>query len=258
MKIGVTETYDPSFDIESWINRVDEFDVIYLITKNLTDELIYELTEGRLVNKKIILHLTCTGLSGTLYEPNTPSINHQFVNYHKLIQNGFLSELVVLRLDPIIPTKLGIVKAVEVLKLFDQSPIKRVRVSVLDMYPHVKDRLIELANNNPEYKQEINELFCVYHGFHCDKSIMSHIDKLLEAFSRYKFESCAEPYLKVPIESGCVNSSDLKLLNCELSDITYGHPRNGCLCLAKSQLIPGGFSRGRCPNKCIYCYIKDR
>ena len=33
--------------------------------------------------------------------------------------------------------------------------------------------------------------------------------------------------------------------------------RAGCHCLLKHQLIPGGYKRGRCPNKCLYCYLKD-
>ena len=109
-RIGVTESGEIAFNL-------DAFDRLYkaniIITKRLTDELIEKLIEHK---EKIILHLTCTGMGGTRIEPFVPKLQDTYKKFLKLIEGGFPVSQVVLRVDPIVPTKKGLLTAMSVLK----------------------------------------------------------------------------------------------------------------------------------------------
>ncbi len=109
---GTTETSDPSFHLEL-------FDILYdgniIITKRLTDKLIDKLVENK---DKCILHLTITGMAGTKLEPLVPTKEINFDKLTLLLSKGFPLEQIVLRIDPIIPTKKGIETAISVIEYF--------------------------------------------------------------------------------------------------------------------------------------------
>ncbi len=136
MKVGITEQGDAGLDF-SWINKLQEANII--ISKNLNNQLIESLIKNQ---KKIIFHLTCTGFGKTVVEPNVPSIDFTATQLAELLLKGFPIKQVVLRADPIIPTKRGISVFKTVLDTFKNFQIQRVRYSFVDMYPHVKQRFI--------------------------------------------------------------------------------------------------------------------
>ena len=82
MKIGITEAGDASLDY-TWLNKIDSCDGLILITKNVTDKFIDTILEHK---DKIILHATCTGMGGTIIEPNVPSYDKQLAQVTKLIK----------------------------------------------------------------------------------------------------------------------------------------------------------------------------
>ena len=133
-KVGITEAGEISF-------ALDAFDRLYyaniIITKRLTRGLIEKLVEHR---DKCILHLTVTGFGGSKIEPFTPPISATINNAKELLEKGFPVSQIVLRIDPIIPTKKGIDTAISVLDAFSEFGITRVRISFLDMYKHVHSR----------------------------------------------------------------------------------------------------------------------
>ena len=64
---GVTETFDPAFNL-SFFDNLYSGNII--ITKRLTNKLIDKLIEHK---DKIILHCTVTGMGGSAVEPFVPT-----------------------------------------------------------------------------------------------------------------------------------------------------------------------------------------
>lgn len=240
-EIGVTETYDPCFDF-NWINNIRPVNII--ITKGLTDKLINELLSPDCM-KSCILHLTVTGWGGTHLEPHVNTYEWSKSQFDKLINMGFNSNNIVLRLDPIVPTYEGLMRANSVLEIFNNSSISRVRVSVLDMYSHVVNRFRDASIDIP------------YSTFQAPDYMMKNTDNLLKFWTnRYNFESCAEPKLTIPEKVGCVSYKDIQLIkNDFVSIIGSSKQRSNCLCPSNKVNIMGIKPR-RCPHGCLYCYWK--
>jgi len=262
MKIGITETYDPCHCINDWIDRSSEFDMVIFITKVLSDDFIQLVTSDpnwKYDVKPSIIHITCTGWGGTSLETNVHDLDTVYNQTKKLIKLGYPKDRLVLRVDPIIPTKEGLERFYNVLNKFYDLGINRVRISVLDMYYHVVDRLKSMYSDIlKNYVLPDGNI-----GFRAKTEWFAQIDilidKIKELMPEYEFECCNEVKLLNCERVGCVSKKDLELNGLKYSKdlIPQKKQRQLCLCLAKSQLIPGGMTRGRCPNKCLYCYLKD-
>lgn len=140
MLIGITERGDAGVDF-SWEDpiRNHEVDAAVLITKCITQKFLEKVLKLHQEGYKIIVHATCTGYGGTELEPNVPNFTTQLTMIKMLLDDGFPAEQIVLRIDPIFPTVNGM-RAVRCV-LFGRDPrIQRCRISILDEYPHVKER----------------------------------------------------------------------------------------------------------------------
>lgn len=238
-KFGCTETGEIAFNLDAF-NHLYEGNLI--ITKRLTDKLIENLIENK---EKCILHLTVTGHGGDILEPLVPSIEQSYRQFKKLIELGFPLSQVVLRIDPIIPTEKGLNIALSVIDKFKDSGIKRIRISFLDMYNHVKERFKEQSLPLP------------YNTFHAPLEIrQEYVNKIKNACSIYGFdiEACGEP----GIESiSCLSQKDVDILGLTNKIILKGNSkqRHNCNCPEnKTQIL--GIKPQRCENKCLYCFWK--
>lgn len=102
-KIGITEAGDAGDDL-SWKDKVDDLDGAILITKNVNPEFSKLVVD----NKNIfVVHATTTGYGGTVLEPNVQKPSKQLQEIKNLINLGFPKERIVIRVDPIIPTRKG-------------------------------------------------------------------------------------------------------------------------------------------------------
>lgn len=239
-QVGITETGDPSFNLAIFDNLCR---ANIIVTKRLTDKLIDKLVEHK---DKCILHLTITGMGGSKLEPMVPTTEQSFKKFNYLIERGFPVKQVVLRVDPIIPTKKGTSTALGVLKMFKDSGITRVRYSSFDMYEHVKERFNK--ENIP----------LPFETFHADKLL---INAVVNVVSTAAFmmgataEACGEP----GIESvTCVSQKDIDILGLTGKIILEGNAdqRKSCGCPSnKKQLIKE--KPTQCPNACLYCFWKD-
>ena len=242
--IGITERGDAGIDFR-WVKALDEGVVpsAVVITKVLNERMIEPLIR---LKDKIILHITVTGYAKTILERNTPPVLDVYNTLLKLLELGFPKNHVVLRIDPIIPTQKGISKANSVMEQFSKE-VDRVRVSVLDMYPHVAKRFKKCKIPHP------------YDGNFQASDMM--FDALNGVFSFWeneygiKPESCAEKKLTNTLQTGCVSKYDYELLGIELPEEMEKKQRDTCLCYAKKELLTG--IACRCSNKCEYCYWKD-
>lgn len=255
MRIGITEQGDAGLDL-SWYNKLimQKYDGAILITKNANDKFIEFVLSLRTFFPNLILHIGCTGLGGTWIEPNVPDYQTQLNQLQKLLDKGFPEDHIVLRMDPIIPTTEGLQAADTVLKTFHNmhTDIKRIRISILDEYRHVKERL--KAIGKPPF----------YPGFSPTIDMMADTAILLSHYPKFQFETCAEPAFvhstRLPNvkEQGCISETDLKIfgLTPDPNMPTNMQNRNGCHCLAcKSELLNQKY---RCPHQCIYCYWRDQ
>lgn len=240
--IGITESGEIAFDLSA-------FDRLYLgniiITKRLTDKLIEKLIEHK---DKVILHLTCTGMGGSKVEPFVPTVEQTYQKFCKLLEGGFPVRQVVLRIDPIVPTEKGMDTALKVIETFFQKDhgIKRVRVSSMDMYPHVKERFEKAGFPIP------------YSTFHAPVSVRHAMVRVFERLGQEKgftVEVCGEPDLP---STSCLSQKDIDILG--LTDVIQlvgnADQRTSCSCPGnKKQLLIE--KPHKCSNGCQYCYWKD-
>ena len=250
IKIGITERGDAALDF-SWYDKLNTVSGAILITKNITDEFIHRVMQAYQNGYKLIIHATCTGWGQSIIEPNVPPYHSQLSQLKKLIRKGFPLEQCVLRIDPIFPTSNGLKRVCEVLDMaFDMQllPRMRVRISIFDEYPHVKERFRKIG-------------FVPIYGsnFYASKSMMDDVCNTLSQYD-IQFHTCAEPYLNSPdglfVHSGCISEIDLRILGLQLDLNTKVNMqnRNGCLCLScKTELLN---CKHPCKHQCIYCYWK--
>ena len=239
IKFGITEAGDAGLDF-SWADKLLIGNII--ITKHMTAT-NSKLQKLLIKNQdKIILHVTCTGYGGTKMEPNVPKPFEVYQGVRDLIKAGFPVNHIVLRTDPIIPTKNGMHHLTEVLYLFDDLGIKRVRYSFLDMYKHTAKRILDTYGKLP------------FEGFAAPKEMIDNALATIDTFREiYTFEACAE-YLSDRV--GCISKKDYEILGLDISDIKIGgFQRQACACCAgKVELLT---NKKRCPSGCLYCYWKD-
>lgn len=243
--IGITEGYDPAFanDWKEWAQNKPTI----LITKNFP-----KISKDFLGTfpSNIIFHVTCTGLSGTVFEPNTPPVDSILDSIKNL--NEYQKKHIVLRVDPICPPLFtcnefnGSEYYENIHKILTFGSINnlRIRVSFLDMYKHIWERLA----NYPLIKEHLKK----YYGddLHLPLESRKQYLDLIEKIVGRKVEVCGEPGLEC---FGCISKLDLDTLGIDLQkEVEKGMQRSACACLAlKKELIP---IKTPCPHNCIYCY----
>lgn len=251
-KIGITEAGDAGVDL-SWVDKMDSVDGAILITKCISLNFVNAVIEHK---DKIIVHATITGYGRTILEPNVPYPYEQYDAVLHLIEKGFPKEKIVIRVDPIIPTSKGCEKALNVIKTFIGMGFMRYRISVIDMYPHVRARFKEHGLPLPygdKFSPSKNQLEAI------DEVILNakqYLANLCEPLDELRIESCAEPGLTKAIPCGCISVYDLQLLN--IYDGTpvdqSGYQRKNCMCYSgKVELLE---RKQQCEHQCLYCYWK--
>ena len=135
-RVGVTEAGDAGIDL-SWVQMMGTVDGAVVITKQITHGFLDAVLDHQ---KKLIVHATLTGYGGSILEPCVPTPDEQFEAVQALVDSGFPQEKIVIRVDPLIPTEKGLGKALKVIETCMDDGFRRYRVSVLDMYRHVRNR----------------------------------------------------------------------------------------------------------------------
>lgn len=252
-KIGITEAGDAGVDF-SWVDKMDSVDGAVLVTKDVNDKFIEQVLNFK---DKVIVHATTTGFGGTVLEPFVPPKEVQLQNVLKLIDKGFKRDNIVIRVDPIIPTDKGIETAFSVFKMFMESGwFPRYRVSIVDMYPHVRKRFSDAGlplvygNNFSPSKKQVQAV----------DGMLAKVQELWNNIGdRYvSIECCAEPELSYAWEYGCISRNDLQLLGLYDFENTpeefFGYQRKNCRCYCgKTELLE---HKHPCFHQCLYCYWK--
>jgi len=245
MKIGITEAGDAGLDL-SWEAKMDSVDAAVVITKKLTPDCRAALMRHQ---GRVILHNTITGYGNTVLEPNVWDCRTSLRVLRDFCEkDGFPKRQVVVRIDPIVPTDKGLRRAEFVLRAALALGFTRFRVSVIDMYPHVRERFKKAGVPLPYYDH-----------FSPTPAMMNAVDRMLEEvwwdFPNISIEACSEQLLNV-LPGGCVSGKDLDILGIPhggLDDL--GPQRSGCRCFSGKTELLGG--KVRCGNQCLYCYWRD-
>ncbi len=220
--IGITERADPTVNFK-WVPWIRSGKPAILITKR--PDILVEFVQP---SDNIIIHCTITGLGGTPIEPKIPFAIDCLVAYHTLCKQ-FGKDRIVLRIDPIIPE----LEAIQNLTLLVKEAESRIRISFLDLYPHVKERF---AQKGISLRRDT---------FHAPYEDRLHIWEALG-----NPEVCAEPNLPC---TPCVSEKDCEILDVIPATKTKGQ-RKLCGCLANKvelcQWPP------KCTYGCLYCYWK--
>ena len=127
----------------------------------------------------------------------------------------------------------------------------RVRISILDNYPHVRDRFIK-NGLHPLYQDNFKVPATAVYKLY--QELLPYIDRGIV------FETCAELDLRNRnpniLVIGCLSNKDLELMGLPLcTEESISHQRKDCLCLGslKTELLK---NKARCPHQCLYCYWK--
>lgn len=247
VKVGITEAGDAGIDL-SWSDKISakEVDGAVLITKDCNNNFIVEALQHK---DKIVVHITCTGYGGTILEPNVPDYEYQLSQAKKLVNAGMLITNVVIRIDPIIPTKKGLEAASMVFDKAIEYGFRRFRISLIDMYPHVRERFKDAKLRLPygdNFEPSDNQIAAV------NKWLKKYNDMSPVLF----ISACAEPKLNC-LHEGCISEIDLGVMGINKEGLTAeSKQRKNCLCLScKTELLS---NKSRCPHGCLYCYCAMR
>lgn len=256
--IGITEQGDAAVD-NSWKDWVYHKNLpAILITKNpvklIVDNPYLFLKENRLGNA--ILHATITGMGNTWLEPGVPDSDYTLKRLKGLLDNGMIdSSRIVIRQDPIFVSYLinnGVAIKNKIFEIgrFAKEHNLRYRMSFLDLYPHVKERM---KFTNPSMSDDILKYQPDMHLPLKTRLEFLEILKKETGLTDTDIEVCGEPDIKC---TGCVSQKDLELFGIELPcDTTNGVQRPACACLGiKKELLS---NKHRCSHQCLYCYWKD-
>ncbi len=251
VKIGITESSDPCFD-KTWIGKIERHavDGIVIVTKGLAHDGMIEDVLHSMETLPTVLHCTCTGWGGTVVEPGVPAWEDTLAALETLIRKGFPVENVVLRIDPIIPEGSGLDRVDTILFCAGKiKGLKRVRVSVLDNYPHVRTRF---------RKEGIGILYSG--SFTAPDDELIKVIEVLQKHKRFTYEACAETKLcklsnGLIKAQGCISMKELDIMGIDREEFfTNPQNRRGCCCLScKTELLQRDHA---CPHHCLYCYWK--
>jgi hypothetical protein len=248
---GITENGDASLNYE-WESSMLDMDGAILITKKLTATFKNKLIEY--MHRPFIVHVSCTGYGKTVLEPNLDTFQTTIDHIWSLIHNaGFPAERIVLRIDPIIPTSKGIKLFERVVRYAHEKipEVNRIRVSVLDMYPHVRERFTKAGLPCPygdNYFQASPAMF---------SNLNAKIAELKEEFVDLSFESCCETKLPATTATGCVSARDYEILGLDMPNDSRKGQRKNCMCLGdKKDMLTFKYNEtgyNHCYG-CLYCY----
>lgn len=258
--IGMTEAGDAGWDL-SWydkiLNRAECLGGI-LITKAGNNPLFQQRALELLEHKPIIIHFGCTGWGHTKMETGNVNAREYLKSMRSFIDMGFPAENIVLRVDPIIPTELGLRVALPVIRMRDEiiPDVKRIRISIYDDYHAAHDEMsrrgYEPVDDNTKWKSEMERR-------PTPEQVTFVARNLIATAPDQIFECCAEPEIAQAfpdnfVWTGCLSDTDLDIMGIKKPENIgiNGQNRFGCRCLMmKKELLS---NKKRCPNNCAYCY----
>lgn len=247
MRIGITERGDGGLQIEEVLSKMSTVDGAIIVTKAPSKIWEYTFNGGKLPENTVI-HCTVTGFGRTWVEPGVKEWDYE-LGAAKMLKDLIGSERCVLRVDPLWVVGGGvrgiIGRQALVLSEGAMAAFTRLRISFLDMYPHVRQRIANAGHEDTIY----------FDGTHAPyewrENVLLQIKTNL--YQTASVEVCGEPDMTC---SGCVSQRDIEAMGLTIDGLSgeMCGQRTACRCLAeKMELLT---KRGQCAHQCIYCYWK--
>lgn len=268
MKIGITEHGDAACSL-IWANKCKKrmVDGAVIITKKLTEEVRNNIIELHRQGFPLVLHATITGWGGSYLEPGVWEYKQSVGALKSLIDDGFPASHVVIRIDPMFPNASGIQRVRDVLTyvqeqgLFQAGNGIRLRMSVYDEYPHIRERLARLGMK-PMYGGFFyaprHMMGGLAEGLHEIRAgLNARPDTCVPVFAACAEDRLAQDFPSDFVQEGCISETDLTLMGLECPDSSFENAqhRKSCHCFSiKTELLT---ERRPCPHNCIYCYWKN-
>ena len=200
-------------------------------------------------------HFTITGLGGTKVEPHIPTPKESTEQALSVIEELHINpESVTLRIDPIIPELID--KQMDtiprILEAFSKTGVKDCRISIVDYYPHAREKLGKLGIEHP-------------YGFQADGSTKALIiNQLFHLTCRFNMDLhlCAESIPENLISStgididteGCASAESWRRLGISDLQSLIRKQRRECTCDLRKEDLLAGLEKGCSPDGCAYCY----
>jgi Domain of unknown function (DUF1848) len=244
LRIGVTERGDGGLQYERVLDALQRRRVQGAIVITKAPHLLV----GQDVPGNVIIHCTITGYGGTAMEPNVCHAATEVLAYRELVR-CYGGERVVLRVDPVCWWSHGPHMAASIIG----QALGRVRISFIDLYPHVRARFLKAGIAHPGVDR------CEDNGIHAPLGArIQHYrdlnDVALHSPGAQTLELCSESDM---LCTGCVSQRDLDAMG-----ITWApsgdraKQRSACQCMAeKVELLQDKYP---CPFQCAYCYWCDQ
>lgn len=251
-----SEYTEPSFHIQRVLEGLNKTRNVghnnsyglLLITKNISGSIpIWKRAQE--LNIPTVTHVTITGLGGSILEPLVPNWREAIkalstfaaiVKDKNTQASSWESKShVVLRVDPLIPHITNFQHIRELVKAAHEVGITRVRTSVIDFYPFVRDKF---EANNLRHPTTFQPPF--------KYDLLMELAKICTGFSM-TLESCAEDVDIAGLEKvGCADREEWRKLGLNLF---RGYPkRQECFCnVTKHDLLS---HEPYCGYNCLYCY----
>ena len=242
-KILITEMCDPVFYLPQIYPIIKSGQPIILYSKGIVPIDIFE------EHKNVGFNLTISGWGGSWLEPRVTEPEIMISYYNSLIAKIDINRI-KLRIDPGIPTKEGLKKAIHILKSIDKIP--QIIISIIQKYKWHSELFNKLGIEDFFYTIESgNALFP-------EKEIAeSWIRRLLDARPEAEgyISFCGMPYeVQFSNHVGCVDETFLKAIGVEkFIKIKKGYQRPGCKCVIKKKQVLNG---QQCLHGCMYCYAQ--
>ena len=175
-------------------------------------------------------------------EPGSPSFTDSMAMFDEAVRM-LGKDRVVLRIDPIIPTPDGIVRAKTVHDFLTgvkcTARPEHGTKSEDQLHGQLPARQGTVQGGGASGGQP---------GYDFHAPLAERL-KIAEYF--VGAEICGEPGMKC---TGCISELDLRILGIEATPAMLGVQRPNCKCLAgKRELLK---HRGQCASRCLYCYWK--
>jgi hypothetical protein len=254
-KVWITDLSDSVFHMGRVIQLMcDPSDYFILITKNpkllaerlkeVANDDVFGIIRDSICNRTLI-EATITGLGGSKWEPNVISPKEAFDAIPALLE--LVKGKVALRYDPIIslpyvpcnsyPTWIR-----AYLKKAKELGVLGVTTSVMDLYPHAKERIINC------FGSKIQDHLYEFHHPARTTILNSFLNEAQQLGVEVRI--CCEQGMDSG-KGGCDWPDKLV----DISEFPKGCQRGCCGCIKYKQMLT---YYDKCEHGCLYCYRKEK
>lgn len=236
--VWMNECGDARFHLGRFETALAEGKKCIIYTKTLTKGIV------RVLDSKVTstnLHLTISGWGGTWLEPGVETAEKEIEALHKLLRI-YPTNRITVRVDPVIPTVEGMVRAAQVLSNIPQDV--RVISSIIQLYSNMHQLFNRLEIDKNHYTIKSGNVMFPSSEF---------AQVVYDGLSSYHTISvCGHPYILSGCDhDGCVNADSMRSLGLTPVNMA-GKQRPGCKCQAiKRQILKYSDT---CSHGCLYCY----